>query len=205
MRRRGERVLDRRASRRSCARRSPAARATSRRSPSCRRRTRARSSASSADTSLRCSEPLLDERDVDRLRPPRTPRRRHASSRRRCAASPSSSTSSTSRRRCGSGGRPRSRRRGAAPPASRRAARCGASRRGASANESNAYAARPSAAGLGWTRSRAPTMMPSVPSEPTKSWSRSGPTAARGAPPVVIGVPSASTTSRPWTMSSIFP
>ena len=29
-------------------------------------------------------------------------------------------------------------------------------------------------------------MMPSVPSEPTNSWVRSGPTAARGAPPVVI-------------------
>jgi len=32
-----------------------------------------------------------------------------------------------------------------------------------------------------------------------------GPTAARGAPPVVTSVPSASTTSRPSTMSSIFP
>ena len=42
-----------------------------------------------------------------------------------------------------------------------------------------------------------PTMMPSVPSEPTNSCVRSGPTAARGAPPVVISVPSASTTSRP--------
>ena len=34
---------------------------------------------------------------------------------------------------------------------------------------------------------------------------RSGPTAARGAPPVLTNVPSASTTSRPSTMSSIFP
>ena len=53
-------------------------------------------------------------------------------------------------------------------------------------NDVNAYAARISAGGSGCSRRRAPTMMPSVPSEPTKSWVRSGPTAARGAPPVVI-------------------
>ena len=40
-------------------------------------------------------------------------------------------------------------------------------------------------------------MIPSVPSEPTNSCVRSGPTAARGAPPVVTSVPSASTTSSP--------
>ena len=48
-------------------------------------------------------------------------------------------------------------------------------------------------------------MTPSVPSEPTNSWVRSGPTAARGAPPVCTVVPSASTTSSPTTMSSILP
>ena len=48
-------------------------------------------------------------------------------------------------------------------------------------------------------------MIPSVPSEPTNTCVRSGPAALRGAPPVVIPRPSASTTSRPITMSSIFP
>ena len=53
-------------------------------------------------------------------------------------------------------------------------------------NDVNAYAARICAGGNGCRRRRAPTMMPSVPSEPTNSCVRSGPTAARGAPPVVI-------------------
>ena len=66
-----------------------------------------------------------------------------------------------------------------------------------SVNDVNANAARISAGGIGCRRRRAPTMMPSVPSEPTKSWVRSGPTAARCEPPVVTSVPSASTTSRP--------
>ncbi len=60
-------------------------------------------------------------------------------------------------------------------------------------------------AGVGRSRSRALVMTPSVPSLPTNSWVRSGPTAARGAPPVLIARPSARTTSRPTTMSSIFP
>ena len=49
-------------------------------------------------------------------------------------------------------------------------------------------------------------MTPSVPSLPTKSWVRFGPVAARGPLPSVCTTrPSASTTSRPMTMSSIFP
>ena len=62
------------------------------------------------------------------------------------------------------------------------------------------------AGGSGWTRRRASVMTPSVPSLPTKSWVRSGPVAARGPLPSVRTTrPSASTTSRPMTMSSIFP
>ena len=43
---------------------------------------------------------------------------------------------------------------------------------------------RTSDVGRRWARSRAPTMTPSVPSEPRNTCERSGPTAARGAPPV---------------------
>jgi hypothetical protein len=74
-----------------------------------------------------------------------------------------------------------------------------------STNRSKANAARTSDTGAGWSRNRALVMIPSVPSLPTNSCVRSGPTAARGAPPVWIVRPSASTTSRPSTMSSIFP
>ncbi len=48
-------------------------------------------------------------------------------------------------------------------------------------------------------------MIPSVPSEPTNSWLRSGPDDWRALPPVWMRRPSASTTSRPMTMSSILP
>ena len=74
------------------------------------------------------------------------------------------------------------------------------------ANDGNPKARRPSPSGTGWTRNRASVMTPSVPSLPTNNWVRSGPVAERGPlPPVRMTWPSASTTSRPMTMSSIFP
>ena len=93
-------------------------------------------------------------------------------------------------RRCRSCGRPRPRRRGGARPASPRGAGCAGRRR---ARRGTRRRPRPTGArrlGAGWTRSRAPVMTPSVPSDPTNSWVRSGPTAALGAPPV-------------WTMPAV--
>ena len=76
----------------------------------------------------------------------------------------------------------------------------------AAANEVKPVGRRtPCRSGSGQAWSQARVMMPSVPSEPTNSWLRSGPTAWRGCPPVRITVPSARTTSRPTTMSSILP
>ena len=152
-------------------------------------------------------EPRSSRRRRRGLRPRRTRRRRRSSSRRPAPGRPRRGRAAGGLRsgRSGRSGRPRWRRRAGAPRASPRGGGCAGTRRARRRTSANAYAARRSVAGVGCSRSRAPVMTPSVPSEPTNSWVRSGPTAARGAPPVVIARPSASTTSRPTTMSSIFP
>ena len=59
--------------------------------------------------------------------------------------------------------------------------------------------------GSGWILSVALVITPKVPSEPRKSWLRSGPEACRGTASVLTIVPSGSTASNDMTMSSILP
>ena len=133
----------------------------------------------SADTSLRCSSQRPDEAGVRRRRPGALVAHDRRSMASTIAGRPRRARAGSRRRRCRSGGRPRPRRRAAAPRASRRAAGCAGRRRGHRRSVGSQYAARASAGGAGWTRRRAPVMTPSVPSLPTNSWLRSGPTAAR--------------------------
>ena len=189
------------------ARRRTARRAatTARRSPSCRPRT----PCASAPAAPRCRCDARARRRPAR-RPParlrRRQRRRRPSWRRRSPARPrrAPATCCGSRRRRGHA-RTRLRRRAAAPPASPRCA--GPSGRPRCRRRTWRTSTPPAAprAAVGCARNHTRVITPSVPSDPVNSWVRSGPTAAAGAPPVRIDRPSASTTSRPTTMSSILP
>ena len=177
-----------------------------RRPRSCRRRSRAPITEPSAPTSLRRSSHVATSVGIERRGRERTPRRRRASSRRPGARHPRRARSTRTRRRR-SDRFDSARRRGAAPPG--RASRCMIRRQASrpSSKVAKPYGRALLAPGLrGAARASLRVMTPSVPSEPTKSCIRSGPTAWRGArPPSSTTSPLASTTLRPRTMSSILP
>ena len=186
MRRRRDRPVDReqRLGRGRVDRR--AGRASDRRSPSCRRRSRSTINDSSAETSLRCASHRSTSPSSSTAAPAHSSRDDRASSASTTCASPSSSTSS---RWCrcrfevalGLDGVVQAQDGGRRAPLQDAPARVEPfdERREA---ERGTRVRR----GAGWTRSRAPVMIPSVPSLPTNSCVRSGPTAARGAPPVLM-------------------